>query len=332
MTVTKDDDENRRVIQVLGAAHHDTTFTARKEIVPKHTTNATSQRSFGGVGYNIANILCLIGNSVGIVTVSSDDSISSLIRRNLESLGIHINEALIPGFPTASYTALNSHGGELHVGVLVQEIYDQLTVGRLRQHAAKLTDENTQAIVTDSTFNEEIYIHLATLVAQHSKRLFVVISSLENAKNITALLPHTEALFGNVEEINFLAQNFDSSEAGIWKSLETLSNKGAKAVLATHGERGVYALVQGQKMHFAAHKVDKIVSTLGAGDTFASVVIDGMLKGVKPEEAIKRGLSAAALRVQGKEINRDAIMHGLQVEQQQKETKKLFQRARPTVF
>lgn len=300
MSKNEEEEEKKRIL-VLGAAHADTRYRATGNIVPGHTSASSSDRSFGGVGYNVAKDLLSLGNIVAMVTPIGGDTVSRLIIANLERQGIEASTIVIPEQQTASYTAIHYPNGDRHAAAIVCDIYNEVSVKRLEQHLPKF--KKADAIVTDSAFKEEVYTLLAWVSKQANKDLYVVLSSLETAKNINPLLGNCKGLFGNDQEINHLAGNYDASEKGLLRSLEFLATKGVEAVFAKHKDRGVFAIVEGERFHIKAQAVDKVISGHGAGDTLAAAIISEMRKGIRPEEAIRAGLAAAALRKEGKEIN-----------------------------
>ncbi|HSX20606.1 MAG TPA: PfkB family carbohydrate kinase [Gammaproteobacteria bacterium] len=322
--MSKDTEEEKFETLVLGAAHADTILKALKAIVPGHTSPAESERAFGGVAYNIASILKQLGASVGIVTVIGDDSVSGLIRKNLDQREIPTIAILIPGFATASYTAIHGPDGDMYLAAIVKDIYNQLTVGQVAQHIVKM--KKAKAWVIDGAFSHEINTFLAMAAKEAGIDVYVAVSSLATVSNIAPLLANCKGLFGNVDEINHLAQNYDVSDEGIRRSLRRLVDRGAKAAFVTHGDKGIYALdaASNETVHLKAHAVEKVVSAHGAGDTFAAATIDSLRSGKSMEEALKRGLAAAALRIESKEVNKDTLRATMEVAKVAVEQKKTF--------
>lgn len=307
MALKKDEEEERLLF--VGAAHADSNYNAQGPVIPGHTCLATSTRSFGGCAYNAAKIVSDLGTPTGIITAIGDDSVSPLILRNLEKQGIAVVAAIfIPGSHTASYVAIHDENGEMRLGAIVDDIYHRVSVDMFAKHIEKIQDY--AALVCDTSLSAEIYAYLFSAVPA-ALDIYTFISSLNSAEKISPLLSRCKGLFGNVDEINHLARNYDVSEAGIWRSLEILEEKGVEGIFATHGTKGVYALVAGERYQLKAHAVEKIVSVHGAGDTFAAAVVYNLRQGKAVQQAIDAGLAAAALKIQAKEINHKTLQEAI---------------------
>jgi pseudouridine kinase len=293
-------------VYCIGSAHIDNILTFLQPPRHGHTGAAISKSSIGGVGYNMALVLKNLGNSVAMSGLLGRDAgarfvLSSIAKHGIDTAAMIQDENLT----TASYTAFHRPDGDMHIAAIEMDIYSRLCKELIEPHLDKL--KRSKNWVFDSNYPATAFEYFATVAAENNINVYVTITSLQEGKRIIPLLPQTKALFGNVEEINYLADNEDLTETGIWRSLEIIAAKGTQAVFATHGAGGVYVLANGQRYHVAAKKVEHIVSVNGAGDTFAAAVIDSMLKNKSIEQAIEAGLIAAALRLQGKEVNALAL-------------------------
>lgn len=311
----KDAHAKKTRVGIFGAAHPDTLFRTIDPMVLEHTSPAEVKREFGGVGLHLGNTLAKLGLHPIMFTVFGDDTVAGLMRRYFDQQGFECAGTMIPGSNTASYTAFHDSDGKLRAAVIVADIYNQLTVKMLSQHIAKMLE--TQTWVCDSAYTHEIYTYLASVARDNKKDVFAVISSLASADNLLPFLSGYDGLaglFGNVDEINHLANNYDSTPEGIRRSLEILEDRGAKTVFATDGSKGVYAFVEGQHYFVKAHVVDKenVICDSGPGDAFAGAVIVSLLKGLTVQQAINAGLAVAALRLQAKEINEASIKRAIE--------------------
>ena len=94
----------------------------------------------------------------------------------------------------------------------------------------------------------------------------------------------------NAEEVKIVADAEDTVEA--MKKL--LDKYNLKAVAVTDGPGKAYLAGNGKLHTYELSKLDKIVSSLGCGDTNASIFFSEYLAGTPPEKAFAYGLAAAS--------------------------------------
>jgi fructose-1-phosphate kinase PfkB-like protein len=94
----------------------------------------------------------------------------------------------------------------------------------------------------------------------------------------------------NAEEIKLVANKKDTIDA-----IQTLLNKyDLKAVAVTDGPGKAYLACSDKLYIYELPVLDKIVSSLGCGDTNASIFFNEYLAGTSPEKAFAKGLAAAS--------------------------------------
>lgn len=94
----------------------------------------------------------------------------------------------------------------------------------------------------------------------------------------------------NAEEIRTVAAVADTVEA-----VKIILNRYApEAVAVTGGPGSAYLAAAGKIYRYELPKLDRIVSSLGCGDTNAAVFFSEYLAGTAPEEAFRLGLAAAS--------------------------------------
>lgn len=334
MSLQRDDEEKRRHTTLLvGGVHYDIVYKLLQNIIESDLNDVLHvERRFGGSAFTMGYILKHLNNkSLVIITTKGNDPATDLIKRYLDQLGIAM-EGIPISMPTAHSAEFHGANGDLPTSVIEKAIYKELSIKQFSLALQKFKTADT--IITDTSFEDEIYHCLANFIAQNKQKLYVKISSSSSAINIISLLSNCESLVGTVQQLNTLTQNYDVSDKGIWRTLDILAKKGTKSVFAIHGNKGVYAIVHGKQIHIPALIVDKALSTQGIAhgttDVFAATVFNGMLKGKTPEQAIKEGLIAVELRKQNKDVNEAAIEAYFQIQAQEaKITKNLLPQPQP---
>jgi len=113
----------------------------------------------------------------------------------------------------------------------------------------------------------------------------ILVLNKHEASDLTGIIEKTESKYDEVAEngINSYIKNM----------LVTLKNLVKDAVVITDGKKGVY-VYDGQKFYFAKPYPAKVVSTLGAGDAFASTFVGTMIKTGDIQKAIALALINSA--------------------------------------
>ncbi len=74
--------------------------------------------------------------------------------------------------------------------------------------------------------------------------------------------------------------------------------KGVPLVICKMGENGCYVAYRKNMEHIPAMKVDRVIDTVGAGDTFNGAFLHGMLAGKSLLDCGRLGVTAAGLQIQ----------------------------------
>lgn len=120
---------------------------------------------------------------------------------------------------------------------------------------------------------------------------------------INALFENTDILFLNHEEIRMLTgQNNCSSAAK--KLME--EHRKISTIAVTIGEKGCYVAADGDEVTVPSFRPEKIMDTVGAGDSFAAGFMFGLINGKNPKTCGEIG-NYVASKVIGKTGARDGL-------------------------
>lgn len=290
-------------VYCFGSAHIDKIVTFYQQPAEGHAIPASSEVSFGGVGQNMALTLNRLGNKVGIVSLIGKDSDGDAIIKNLEDRQIDYQGIQrTSDHPTGTYMGFYRPNGELYIAAADMDIYDEFKPAMLIPIIEDFKD--AKAWVTDCAFKPELFEVVAK--ARGDLDLYVTVTSVPKADKIKPLLKETKALFGNVEEMLYLADVGGHDDESIWKCIDILTKQGVESVFATKGGAGVYVYTNGVRYRCPAIPAS-IKCVNGAGDSFASGVINANLAGKSDLDAIESGLASAALCLEGTEITSENI-------------------------
>lgn len=110
------------------------------------------------------------------------------------------------------------------------------------------------------------------------------------------LLPKARYIKMNDQELCLISDVSCSTESEIVAAVQRMWQRfGEGEYWITCGSDGAWVISPDGSRHFAAApEVTQLVDTVGAGDAFAAVVIDGMLSGRSAEETLIKGVEFAA--------------------------------------
>ena len=117
----------------------------------------------------------------------------------------------------------------------------------------------------------------------------------DNPAKIFEMIKKTEILILNKDEAieilqnNEIEKNPDNLNNEVFL-VKCLNDMGARIVALTDGDRGAW-LFDGKNVFKAKSKADKIVDTLGAGDSFSSGFLAGILSGESIDNSLRWGIS-----------------------------------------
>lgn len=107
------------------------------------------------------------------------------------------------------------------------------------------------------------------------------------AAALGALLDDVDILFGNEEEVTAM------TGAGLDHAMAELAHR-CEIVVVTRGAKGSLVVANNTVVEVAAHEVDAVVDTTGAGDLFAAGFLYGLTRDYALEQCAELGSMAAA--------------------------------------
>lgn len=259
-------------------------------------------RYLGGSSANMAVGLARLGADVGIVSCLGDDSLSRFLIDFLQAEKVetgHVRTA--PGFlPSLCLTEVSPPDRFPQVFYrrdpvdtmldVTGEDLDYLASGRM------FVTNGTSLCASPS--RESAYLALERAKQAGCRVVFDVdYRSMSWRKPEEAglaarlALPFVDVLIGNQLELKLVAGVDDLDQA-----TAKLRDRGVPMLVSKLGELGTRVLTRGNAVFLAPYAVD-VVSTIGAGDGFASGFLYAMLQGLPVKECLHYGNAAAAIVV-----------------------------------
>ncbi|MBU1019973.1 MAG: carbohydrate kinase family protein [Firmicutes bacterium] len=274
-------------VLVIGAQNIDIFARSHKTYTLHDSNIAKIHIAFGGVGRNIAENLRRLGNSVSFLTVFGDDYFSQSAHSSLLDMGMDISESLhLKNASNSVYLGVMDKGNDLFVGLNDMDIVHQLNKAFFISKHEYINRFST--IVIDNNLPQESIDYLLT--TYHDKE---IVMDGVSTKKVIKIKHHLDKI--SVLKLNHLELEKLAKDGSIDEKIQYLKNQGANTLLITNQDQDVM-LVKGEEVHtITPYKVRKIVNASGAGDSFLSGFVHGMINGYSETDCLDCATKVAYL-------------------------------------
>ena len=274
-------------IAVIGSLSTD--FVVTTTIIPEEGETVVGQEFatfYGGKGANQAIATSRSGVETYMVGAVGDDNFGENLLDNLTHNNIDTSMVKVVENISSGVAIIQIHQGDNRI-VIVEGSNGRNEIADIDRHAELLKQMDLLVI------QNEIPVEVIEYVIEFAYHNHIpVLYNPAPIKTVnTELLKKVSYITPNEHEFESLFTNQSLEEAlGAYpnKLIVTLGSKGA---IYHDGEKVV--LVEQEK-------IEHVVDTTGAGDTFNGYFASGILKGLSIKEAIKLGNRAAGLAIQKK--------------------------------
>lgn len=286
-------------VVVVGAAAMDTKGHALEPLLPGTSIAGRIRVSGGGVGHNIAENLGRLGLQTTLLSAVGDDEAGRHLLAHVRSSGVNVDHVLVsPDHATAAYLAVLDSQGNLAVSVADMSIMQAVTPRYLYNRRRWL--RRASMVAVDANLSVKA---LASLFRQTRQYGVPVCADPTSTSLASRLCPHLEDLYmitPNTLEAEALCGQpvRDRDEAIV--AAKRLVSLGVEIAIITLADQGLVYATPSQSGHIPALKCE-IVDLTGAGDALTAAVIFGLLNDFPVDEAVRLGVSAAALTLQCRE-------------------------------
>lgn len=318
-------------VVVIGGANIDLRGRPAGEVLEKHTSNPGKINvGSGGVGRNIAHNLALLNVPVTLLSAVGDDGEGIRILEETGKAGVKMDQMIISGkYPTGIYLAILDSAGEMEVAISDMQILEEISLEYLRSKAYLIKE--SKIVVMDTNIPEESIEYVVELCNKVKVPVLIEPVSVEKAKKVRKVLDGRgrwiiDYITPSENELESIlgAEIDDDEDTDIVRAAEELKDRGAKNVIVSLGERGIYVSSGGGVSDFSEGEQGdpepgkfmgpykgEVVDVTGAGDALVAGLVYGIYKGYSLEVAARFGLGAAALTISSKEAVRRDLREGL---------------------
>jgi len=287
-------------ILVIGSAGIDTKGRAGKPIQAGTSTPGTIRVSVGGVARNIAENLVRLGERVVLLSAVGDDGSGRRILHQASECGIDVRHVVVSGdHHTAAYLAVLDEQGELLMSIDDMVIHRRLiTPGLVYRHRGLFRE--ARMVIVDANLAPATLRTIFSLAARYG---VAVCADPATGSLAARLRPHLSQLLmvapngAEAQTLCGVAVHDRESALGAAKALVSL---GVKIAIVALGATGVVYATSQESGYVPAMAVD-VVDLTGAGDALTAATVFGLLNDLPIDQAVRLGLSAAALTLQSRE-------------------------------
>ena len=257
------------------------------------------KKILGGAPFNVAWNLRGFGlNPIFVSAVGHDEAAAEIRQRmtehGMDDVGLQSNN-----YPTGN-VKVSFGDGEPSYQIEPDQAWDFLKAQNLDLNQANVSDD--VPIIYHGSLIWRNPVSRAAIKNLRSKTDATVFVDLNirlpwfEINQVAEILGNVDSLKLNVDELAALTSLEITAEKSIaMAAAKVLTKFSLSSLWVTAGADGAYYFDDQEQSDFvAAPKIEKLVDTVGAGDAFASAVINGMLKSHEPKLILANAVKFAA--------------------------------------
>lgn len=297
-------------VLVIGSASLDVIGRPIAELCLGTSAPGVLRTSPGGVARNVAENLARLGTEVLLLTVVGNDPEGRRLLSQTAEAGVNVNHILTsPDHPTGSYLAVLDGRGGLHLALDDMRVITDLKPEHVRQHRSLF--QQASAVFLDANLAPKTLAAAINLARAENVPIAADPASVALAPR---LLPHIDDLWliccNEAEAEELCGQH--PPETGVERAIDCarhLVTMGVRIAIVAMAEFGVGYATPSERGHVPAVRTE-IVDPTGAGAALTAAAIFALLNDIPIDEAVRLGVSAAALTLR----TRGAVVPDLSLE------------------
>ena len=277
-------------VTVVGAVNIDICGKPENKFVPCDSNVGSVTHTIGGVGFNVARNLALLGADVSFIAAIGNDTYTKEIEKEAEKYSIDISKCLrVSNMPNSTYLFVTDENGDMLAAVNDMRITRKL--GKEYFESVLPFINKSDAVVIDANLESEILEYICERV---SVPIYADAVSACKAPRLKSCFGHLSMLKPNSIEAEILTGIDVKDFVSAQKAAEILVDEySVKSVFITLGKTGALAY-DGKTLVKRAALTEKLVNTAGAGDAFFACCVFALLSKKSLKECCDLALRGAA--------------------------------------
>lgn len=287
-------------VLVIGASSLDIKGRTLEPLVTGTPNQGHIRSSRGGVARNIAENLARLSVPTVLLSAVGDDGDGKRLMAQTAESGVDVSHVLVDSQGrTGSYVAILDHQGALDVSIYDMRISNHITPRYLNNRRRLFRD--AAMVVIDANLPAATLKTIFRLADKYQVPVCADPTSRNLAQGLRPFLKQLHIVTPNLAEAEALLDQgpINGRDEAI-TAAQQLVAQGVKIAVITLSEMGVCFATSHESGHVPAMDID-VVDLTGAGDALSAATIFGLLEDMSIDEAIRLGVSAAALTLQSRE-------------------------------
>jgi pseudouridine kinase len=290
-------------VLVIGAMAFDAKGKPEGALAPGTSTPGTVRLSVGGVARNIAENLARLGTHVVLMSAVGDDAVGHLLLDATTKSGVDTTEVIVStDHRTGAYIAVLDRTGVPAHAIDDVAVIETLTPQLIYRKRRLFRD--AAMVVIDSNVPSDTMSSAFRMAKRYERPVCIDPVSASLAPRVRPHLPDIYLMAPNLQEAAAVAgsgwQEDDLNRDALNEAQRLamrLVDMDVEIAIITMAEMGLYYATSDENGRVPALERD-IIDLTGAGDALTAAVIFGLLNEIPISEAVRLGVSAAALTIQ----------------------------------
>ena len=283
-------------VLVIGAASVDIKARARGPL-QRDTSNPSSIRfSLGGVARNIAENLARLGVHATLLSAVGTDHFGQRILEHTLAGGVDMSYTLVSEeYPSAAYVAILNEKGARALSADAMDVLQLITPSHIQAHRRLIRDADIVAI--DANLSARAIRSVLLTAKRYDVPVCADPASVFLAPRLGEYLSQLAIITPNESEATALSGVPVTDRDSAMDAAMRLLTMGPETVIVTLGEEGLCYATADESGWVPACQCE-IIDLTGAGDAVTAAVVYGLVNDIPLSEAVRLGVSAAALTIQ----------------------------------
>jgi pseudouridine kinase len=292
----ENDVDDARHVLVIGAMAADAKGQPTVALMPGSSTPGTVRLSVGGVGRNIAANLAQLGVPTILISAIGDDPIGSLILNDTTLSGVDVTHVITSEqHRSGAFISILDRNGESSLAIDDMAVVEALTPGLIYRERRLFRDASM--VVLDANVPPKTIDTVFKLCRRYGLDVCVDPTSAILAPRLRSYLSEIKLVTPNLIEAKAIAGIAPDQSLDVQHLAMQLVSMGVEIAIITLAEKGLYYATSDENGRVLALNRD-VVDLAGAGDALTAAVVFGLLNDLAIGEAVRLGISAAALTIQ----------------------------------
>jgi pseudouridine kinase len=282
-------------VLAIGAAGVDMVGRLDGELRWSASNPSRIRSSFGGVARNVAENLARLGQPVRLLTAVGEDQSGEQLIRQASEAGVDMQAVLrTPAYPTGAYLAVLDADGELQLALDDMRAVQAITPAYLNSRADLFLESSL--LFLDANLSPRALRTAVSLARRAHIPICVDPTSSLLASRLRPYLENIHLITPSSAEACVLSgcKVADEAYEQALDAAKRLVSQGVQVAMITLAEAAVvYATSTTTGQAPAICK--EIIDPIGGGDALAAAVIFALLNDFPLDDAVRLGVSAAAL-------------------------------------